>query len=115
MATWYNMPYHMKGEREMSDMISLVGLNKAAVLAALYNASKPQGMGFLHYNPAPMTVEEAEALLSEHSYFDYLGGRAIKVDLSGDYLDTWGYDRDNGQGAAKRAIDAMRAGATDSI
>ena len=38
----------------MSEKISLVGLSKAAVLAALYNASKPQGMGFLQFNPKPM-------------------------------------------------------------
>ena len=84
--------------------IALTGLDKAAVLAALYNASKPQGMGFLHYDPKPMTREEAAVLLEQTAYFDYLKGRVMKVDLSGDELDTWGYDRDNGQGAAERAI-----------
>lgn len=29
-------------------MISIEGLDKAAVLAALYNASHPQGLGFVH-------------------------------------------------------------------
>jgi hypothetical protein len=38
----------------MATSIDLKGLNKAAVLAALYNASKPQGMGFLQYDPTPM-------------------------------------------------------------
>ena len=45
-------------------MIQLSGLNKADVLAALYNASKPQGMGFLQYDPKPMTRAEAEGLFS---------------------------------------------------
>ncbi len=44
-------------------MISINGLDKAAVLAALYNASRPQGMGFMHYDPKPMEVEEARTLL----------------------------------------------------
>ena len=89
-------------------MISLLGLNKADVLAALYNASKPQGMGFMHYDPKPMTREEAEALLEQGTHFDYLAGRVMKVDLSKDELNEWGYDRDNGQGAAERAIAEVR-------
>lgn len=89
--------------------INLKGLNKAAVLAALYNASKPQGMGFLHYDPTPMSVEEAEALLKQCTYFDYLKGRVMKVDLKGDTLDPWGYDRDNGEGAAEAAIQSLQS------
>jgi hypothetical protein len=92
----------------MAQTISLVGLNKSEVLAALYNASKPQGMGFMRYDQKPMTVEEAEGLLNGgHTDFDYIKGRVMKVDLSGDELDTWGYDRDNGQGAAELAIAAL--------
>lgn len=86
--------------------INLVGIDKAVVLAALYNASKPQGMGFLHYDPRPMSVEEAQELLGEISYFDYLKGRVMKIDLSGDTLDTWGYDRDNGEGMAEKVINS---------
>lgn len=52
-------------------IVNLSGFNKAAVLAALYNASKPQGRGFLHYDPTPMRVEQAQALLAESTYFDY--------------------------------------------
>lgn len=86
--------------------INLEGMDKAVVLAALYNASKPQGMGFMQYDPAPMTVEQARQLLERCTYFDYLKGRVMKIDLSGDVLETWGYDRDNGDGAAQRAINA---------
>ena len=85
-------------------MIDLHGLDKAKVLAALYNKSRPLGMGFLHYNPATMTRDEAAELLKEQSYFDYLMGRVMKVDLSKDTLDPWLYDRDNGEGAAEAAI-----------
>jgi len=99
----------------MSDTISLTGLDKADVLAALYNASKPLGMGFMQYDPNPMTHEEAEQLLVQTTRFDYLKGRVMQIDLSKDELNTSGYDRDNGQGAAARAIDELRAsGETNS-
>ena len=86
--------------------INLLGMDKAVILAALYNASKPQGMGFLQYNPRPMSIEEARELLEEGTYFDYLKGRVMKIDLSGDTLETRSYDRDNGDGAAEKAINA---------
>jgi len=92
----------------MAEKISLAGLNKADVLAALYNASKPQGMGFLQYDPKPMTREEAEALLKQTTHFDYLKGRVMKLNLADDELDPWGYDRDNGQNSAKNVIDELR-------
>jgi hypothetical protein len=84
--------------------MDIKGLNKAAVLAALYNASKPQGMGFMHYDPTPMTEKEAAMLLKGDSYFDYLKGRVMKIDLSKDNVDTWGYNRDNGTDAAEKAV-----------
>lgn len=84
--------------------IDISGLNKAEVLAALYNNSKTQGMGVLHYTPEPMTIQEATEALSRTASFDYLNGRVMKVSLVFDTVDTWGYDRDNGEGAAYRAI-----------
>lgn len=95
----------------MAEKISLVGLDKAAVLAALYRAARPQGMGCLHYNPKPMTIEEAHDLIAERSqdlYFDYLDGRVMKVDLSGDELDHYSYDLDNGAGKAAMVIGQLR-------
>lgn len=88
----------------MSQTINIQNIDKAAILAALYNASRPIGMGFLCYNPAPMEREEAALLLEQSPYFDYLHGRVMKIDLSGDELYTGLYDRDNGDGAARRAI-----------
>lgn len=94
----------------MSDTISLIGLDKAAVFAALYNGAKAQGLGFLHYDPTPMTAEQArERFGDQFTYFDYVDGRAMKVDLSGDELYPGLYDRDNGHGAAARVIAAMQA------
>lgn len=90
--------------------ISIQGLDKAAVLAALYNRAQPQGMmGFLHYNPKPMTAAEAQALLAQTTYFDYVKGRVMKVNLAKDEFDPSLYDRDNGRGAAQEVIDTLRA------
>lgn len=85
-------------------MIDISKLDKGEVLAALYNNSKPQGLGFLHHDSAKMDKSEANDLLAEGTYFDYLKGRVMKVDLRGDELDPRLYDRDNGEGAALRAL-----------
>ena len=80
-------------------------LDKAAVLAALYNHARHQGMGFLHFDPNPMTVEQAKEILATgQTYFDYVKGRVMKVELSKDFLDTRLYDRDNGPDAAENAV-----------
>ena len=90
-------------------MVDIKGLNKAEVLAALYNNSKPQELGFLHFDPKEMTVAEAEEILKQTTDFDYLKGRVMKVNLSSDDgFEEWLYDRDNGNGAAQRAIDRLR-------
>ena len=88
-------------------MIDLTKHNKAKVLAALYNNSKPHGLGILHYDPTPMSEEEATKLLRERTDFDYLKGRVLKIDLSEDQLDPSLYDRDLGHGAAERVISKL--------
>lgn len=85
--------------------MNIAGLDKAVILVALYNASHAQGVGL--YAPGagmPITIEEARAALKTQTYFDYVRGRVMKVDLSGDELDLRLYDRDNGEGAGARAI-----------
>ena len=87
--------------------MKITNTNRALVLAALYNASKCQGMGFFSYNPKPMTEEEAQKILDAgHRYFDYLKGRVMKVDLTDD-VDFFLYDRDNGNGAGYRACKGL--------
>lgn len=90
--------------------INISSMNKAAVLAALYNRSSPLGSGFFVATPGDMSNEEAKELLdSGETYFDYLKGRVMKVDLSGDELRTHLYDRDNGEGAAASALSKLAA------
>lgn len=81
--------------------------DKAEVLASLYNASRPLGLGALFLDSEPMSVDEARKLLKESTYFDYIKGRVMKIDLSGDEFDPWLYDRDNGEGAALHIISAL--------
>ncbi len=97
----------------MTESISLKGLDKAAVFAALYNGAKAPL--FQRYIASePMTTEQAQKLCGEEfGYFDYVGGRVMKVDLSGDMLDPRLYDRDNGNGAAMRIIRELRSRALD--
>lgn len=95
--------------------MDIKGLDKAEVLAALYNASKPQGMGFLHYKPQDMTRDEAQRILDglgKDPYIDYLQGRVMKIGLGGDELRTNLYNRDNGPGAAERVIEELIEKAT---
>ena len=102
--------------------VNIVGLDKAEVFAALYNHAKPLGMGMLHYDPELLTKESAQALMEKGDdsarifgslsrrplYFDYVKGRPLKIDLSGDELDTFLYDRDQGEGAGERIINQLR-------
>jgi hypothetical protein len=87
-------------------LIDITGLDKADVLAALYNASQPRGTGFLHFDPDTMTRKMATKIIGESRqlYFGYLKGRVMKIKLSGDYLDEESYDHDNGSGTAARAL-----------
>lgn len=95
-------------------------LDKAsALLASLYNNSRPLGLGYIHFDPMPMTQKQASELLdhagfpAKDAYFDYLQGRVMKVGLSADLDEKTVsfqpdlYDRDIGQGAAKRIVDAL--------
>lgn len=86
--------------------MNIKGIDKVKLLIALYNAAKVPGLGLIHYIPIPMDEREAEIVLLQSSdmYFDYLNGRVMKVDISGDYLNTRLYNRDNGEGAAEKAI-----------
>ena len=95
---------------------------RPAVLAALYNRSRPVGLGFLNATPGDMSVEEAATILAERLeryrelgiekdvYFDYLNGRVMKIKLGDGELDFCGYDRDNGQGAGERTVRAVLEG-----
>ena len=94
-----------------NESIDISGLDRADILAVLYNNSRPQGLGFMHYEAKSMTAAEARALLAGGHRFDYLKGRVMKISLRPDAttLDGRLYDRDNGQGSAERAVAGLRS------
>ena len=91
-------------------MIDIKNLNKAEVLKALYDNSHVQGMGWMQTVPeGVVTISHCEKILEQQTYIDYLYGRVIKVDLSGDAFDERLYDLDcGGEGAAWCAIQNLR-------
>ena len=92
----------------MADEIDITGVDKAELLAALYNKTYPQGLGLIQATPGDMTKIEAAVILDRgDTYFDYLHGRVMKVDLSGDTLDPWGFDRDNYDGAVADVVASL--------
>lgn len=110
--------------------IDISGLNKAEILAALFNNSQPIGMGFLQaamQGNHDMTTAEAQQLIDGDAvadndfgqygrskdnktyFFDYVRGRPLKINLEGDEFYPAGYDRDNGgDGTAERIINSLR-------
>ncbi|MDI3102065.1 hypothetical protein QJ054_34070 [Streptomyces sp. AN-3] len=89
------------------DGIDISGLNKAKVLAALWNnAAPPLRPGVRNF--AMTSAEAAEIILREGPGFDYLEDRILKAYIGDDTFDPWGYDRDNGDGLAARVIDRLR-------
>ena len=91
-------------------MINIKGLDKALLLAGLYNNSQQLRLGVFdergYYN---LSYNEAKNLLETTTRFDYLYGRVLKVDLSGDEFDERLYDRDNGVGSAQRVVNGIRS------
>jgi len=100
--------------------IDIKGIDKADLLAALYNNASPLGMGFLQAR-GQMSREGAVKLMEtgddtsrmfpgtkRHMYFDYVYGRPLKVNLAGDELETSLYNRDWGKDAAEQIVESLR-------
>ncbi|MBA3535547.1 MAG: hypothetical protein H0T84_02890 [Tatlockia sp.] len=89
-------------------MIDIKGINKAVLVAALFNNSKPLAA----QSNCLMTVPDAQEYLDEgQTYFDYLIDRIMKIDVSGDTM----YDRYNGFGAANRVVETIRKAPTEEF
>lgn len=106
----------------MYTLCDIRGLDRAEVFAALFNASGQQGLGVLDTSGRrtilaidfPEILRETGA--GDRWRFDYVRGRVLKIDLSNpDYFDPRLYDRDNGFGAAGRAVAAVRKAQEDRI
>ena len=99
--------------QKLENLMNITGISKPALLAALFNASKQQGLGCLDWRGAhQMTEQEAAQIIDEQGMdFDYLRGRVMKISIDGDDLEARLFDRDNGPDAAERAIAHLRVAA----
>jgi hypothetical protein len=99
--------------------VDISGLDKVKVLQTLYNAKVPMGMGMLHYDPEPLSDDEAKRVIEYHTfladdsgpetcYFDYVAGRPLKVDIAGDTVSMRLYDREGGEGMGDFVIHILR-------
>ena len=62
---------------------------------------------FIFFKKSSSFNHEA-AKVAVTKYIDYFGGKAIKMDLSGDEVDPRLYDRDAGEGAFARVVATLR-------
>lgn len=64
-------------------MIDITGVKLIEFAKKVYEFSVPQGMGILHFNPAPLTDEEADRCVALEGRsalsMDYVNGRACKM------------------------------------
>ncbi len=84
-------------------MIDITGVNMIELVKKVYDLSRPQGLGFMHFNPEPMTDEQARDYINDDGTvnMDYVSGRACKFHVRKEddqYVigDSW-YDHDNDQ------------------
>jgi hypothetical protein len=88
--------------------IDITGLGKAALLYRLWSGTITASF-FESAGIQPAGFNMAAATTAAHKgYIDYFGGRPIKLDLSGDSVDPYLYDRDAGKGACASAVGDVR-------
>lgn len=90
------------------NVVDISNKPKDEVLLNLYNNAHSRGLGFSNYDPRPMNKKEAQDLLKRFTYFGYLPGRSLQIDLTYDIIDTSAYNKNNGAGAAEKAISLCR-------
>lgn len=94
------------------DVIDISNKDRNEVLAALYNASTPIGMGFKDYNPMPWTKEIAAMYFDRFTQPDKEGiialkwvmGRPLNCQFQNNIVYVSGYNNDNEWGLAQRVI-----------
>lgn len=89
--------------------VDIIGLDKDTLLKALWTRSHPAS--FFRFNgipPPSFDLVEAKSQL-QHGYADYVCGRIIKADIyNEDIVDSFSYDRDNGEGAFAEVVASLR-------
>ena len=86
-------------------LIDISSLDKAAILASLYNKAWNQDQDG-DYSPKEMTLDEAKGILDFCKVITALGGKPLLVDLTSNLLNTSWYDSYNGLGTGFLAVKA---------
>jgi hypothetical protein len=90
---------------ENQDECDITGLDKVEVLLALWNAASANNYW---HTASSFTREMASKVLRENPSIDYLGGKPLKVNLSGNAFNAYLYNRDNGAGLAQSVIAGLK-------
>ena len=107
----YKLEQQLNKKQEKEDQddnkCNIAGLNKAE--GVLYQAAKP-GNYWVTREPTDWNgLHYYESYLAKNGYeIDYLGGKPLKVSLSGDTFDPFLYNRENENNAAQNAIAALK-------
>lgn len=101
--------FHYQNSIDMASKVYIGGVDKHALVYALWVASKPAVFfgGFPPYYTREGVLDECIRIGWE---LDHLCGRVMKVDLRGDYVDPSWYDRDNGEGHFQTVVYRVRSG-----
>lgn len=102
----------------MTNLIDISGLDKAELLAGLFNAATPTDTDYLRFYPNGMSRDQAAEILETRAWLAKthktfltsfgIKGRTIKLDLTTDTLDPTSYDAHNGEGAAAAVVAKLR-------
>lgn len=114
-ASYYN------GKKATTETIDIRGLDKRELLLALWDNAKGKYLSeekfigsvilptIAESHPTEKEINGALVSIANGNRIDYFCGRCLKVDLSGEVLKTFLYDRDHGTGTGQRVISELRA------
>ena len=74
----------MKKVAVRNNMLDITGVNLVKFVKEVYNLSRPQGLGFIHFTPGPLSSNEASLYVRPPGSYirvstDYIRGRACKM------------------------------------
>lgn len=89
--------------------VDVRGIPKDHLLLAMWSSSSIALFYEIFDVPAPnLDLQEAGRELEHGGKLDYVQGRVIKTDISGNCVHPNLYDRDNGLGALRNVVESLR-------
>ncbi len=94
----------------MRDLVDIRNIDKAKLLAGLYNRAKFGKIVDQFCLPkGGMSVQQAREIIAELGLvFDYLGDQALKVNIAGERFDSWGFNWNRRPQAAQTVVATLR-------